>query len=268
MIEFVGLDWDDGCLDFHKTERKVGTASNWQVRQKIYKSSRERWRNYEKHIAPLLPLLKLDQPQTKGSGMKTFLHVGCGAKRKDQTTAGFNTPEWQEIRLDIDPAVQPDLVGTMLDMSAVEDGTVDAVFSSHNIEHLYPHEVPRALAEFKRVLKPDGFLVITCPDLQSVCALIAEDKLTEAAYAAPAGPIAPLDILYGHRPQLAAGNLYMAHRCGFTQKVLIGTLQGNGFETVASKARGYPPCFDLWAVATKEAMAEERLRALAATHFP
>jgi len=41
---------------------KVGTASNWQVRQKIYKSSKERWRNYEKHVGPLLGLLELYQP--------------------------------------------------------------------------------------------------------------------------------------------------------------------------------------------------------------
>ena len=60
MIEFIGLDWDERCLDFHKTERKVGTASNWQVRQKIYSSSKARWRNYENHLGPLLGLLDLN----------------------------------------------------------------------------------------------------------------------------------------------------------------------------------------------------------------
>ena len=125
--------------------------------------------------------------------MKNFLHV-CGPKRKNQTTSAFNTPDWCEIRLDIDPAVSPDVVGSITDMPAVETASVQAVFSSHNIEHLYPHDVPLALAEFYRVLTHDGFVVITCPDLQSVCALIAEDKLTEAAYISPAGPIAPLDI--------------------------------------------------------------------------
>jgi predicted SAM-dependent methyltransferase len=40
-------------------------------------------------------------------------------------------------------------------MSALATGSVDAVVSSHNMEHLYPHEVPLALAEFVRVLKPD-----------------------------------------------------------------------------------------------------------------
>lgn len=135
--------------------------------------------------------------------MKTFLHIGCGPQRKESTTRGFNSDEWHELRLDIDENVQPDIVGTMTDMSRVPDESVDALFSSHNIEHLYPHEVPVALTEFLRVLKPEGFAVITCPDLKSVCALVAEDKLTEPAYQSEAGPIAPLDILYGHRPRLS-----------------------------------------------------------------
>lgn len=197
---------------------------------------------------------------------RRFLHVGCGPKRKNQTTQGFNSSFWEEIRLDIDPRVQPDVVGTMTDMSSVTDQSVQAVFSSHNIEHLYPHEVPLALAEFLRVLSDEGFAVITCPDLQSVCARVANDQLTEPAYVSPAGPIAPLDILYGHRPAMAAGNLFMAHRCGFTQKVLSGTLQAAGFRSVAVMAR--PAHYDLWALASRTERTEADMRALAAEHFP
>jgi predicted SAM-dependent methyltransferase len=198
--------------------------------------------------------------------MKTFLHVGCGHKRKDRTTHGFNIDAWSEIRLDIDSSVSPDVTGTMTDMASVASSSVNAIFSSHNIEHLYPHEVPLALAEFLRVLSDDGFAVITCPDLQAVCALIAEDKLTEPAYTSPAGPIAPLDILYGLRTSMARGNLYMAHRCGFTEKVLSGTLQSSGFKRVASMKRG-APYFDLWALATKADLDEEELLSMAKNHF-
>ena len=56
-------------------------------------------------------------------------------------------------------------VTTALTFSTSHPASVDAVFSSHNIEHLYPHEVPLALKEFMRVLKPDGFVLMTCPDL-------------------------------------------------------------------------------------------------------
>jgi hypothetical protein len=53
MLEFVGLPWDPRCLDFHRTERVVITASRWQVRQKINAGSVGRWRNYEKYLGPL-----------------------------------------------------------------------------------------------------------------------------------------------------------------------------------------------------------------------
>jgi Flp pilus assembly protein TadD len=56
MLDFLGLEWDERCLNFHLTKRSVLTASFWQVRQKIYKDSVARWRNYEKFIAPLLKL--------------------------------------------------------------------------------------------------------------------------------------------------------------------------------------------------------------------
>lgn len=199
--------------------------------------------------------------------MQRFLHIGCGPKHKEQTTRGFNSGDWEEVRLDIDEAVAPDIVGSMTDLSAVADASFDALFSSHNIEHLYPHEVPVALGEFHRVLKADGFAVITCPDLQSICALVAEDKLTDQAYDSPAGPIAPIDMLFGHRASVARGNHYMAHRGGFTRKVLSGSLGQAGFQGIAGKRRPHP-AYDLWLLATRGALADDALRALAGRHFP
>jgi tetratricopeptide (TPR) repeat protein len=59
ILDFLGLEWDEQVLDFHNTKRAVVTASFWQVRQKIYKNSVQRWRNYEKFIGPLLDLKDL-----------------------------------------------------------------------------------------------------------------------------------------------------------------------------------------------------------------
>lgn len=190
--------------------------------------------------------------------MLKLLHIGCGPKRKDQTLAAFQSDDWQEVRFDIDESVAPDLIGTMTDMSAVETGSMDALFSSHNVEHLYPHEVGVAFREFNRVLNDDGFAIITCPDLQSVAALIADDKLLDTAYVSPAGPITPLDILFGHRASMERGNLYMAHHVGFTQKVLAGTLRSAGFGAVATVRR--PEKFDLWAFAMKQGVSDQELR--------
>jgi hypothetical protein len=195
-----------------------------------------------------------------------FLHVGCGHKTKQHTTIEF--ANWDEIRFDIDPSVDPDLIGTITDMSAVDSLSVDAIYSSHNIEHLYPHEVPLALAEFLRVLRSDGFAVITCPDLRSVCELVVQDKLTQPAYIAPTGEITPLDMLYGLREPIAKGSLYMAHRCGFTETVLRNTLLASGFRSVATMVRGVAPFFDLWALASKSLRYEEEMKRLVIQHFP
>jgi ubiquinone/menaquinone biosynthesis C-methylase UbiE len=177
---------------------------------------------------------------------KYVLHVGCGPYNPKKLPARFRSDEWQEIRLDIDPQVRPDIVASITDMGGIRSGSFDALFSSHNIEHLYPHEVDTALSEFARVLKPDGFALITCPDLQTVAEYIAEDKLDETLYTSPAGPIAPVDILYGHRPSLAKGNLFMAHKMGFTAKTLGQALVRNGFAQV--KVRRDREHYNLWAV--------------------
>jgi hypothetical protein len=58
IIAHCGLDWDARCLDFHRTERLVRTASATQVRQPIYKSAIGRWRVYEPFLGPLLDALE------------------------------------------------------------------------------------------------------------------------------------------------------------------------------------------------------------------
>ncbi len=59
ILDFLGLEWDERCLQFHQTKRPVATASYWQVRQMIYRDSVERWRDYERFIGPLLSLRDL-----------------------------------------------------------------------------------------------------------------------------------------------------------------------------------------------------------------
>jgi SAM-dependent methyltransferase len=194
-----------------------------------------------------------------------FLHVGCGPQNKSRLR-GFNAANWREIRFDIDPEVNPDLIGSLTDMSEVPNDGVDAIFSSHNIEHLHHHEHEVAFKEFIRVLKPSGFAVLTCPDLQSVCEHVAKDALLEPLYVSPAGPIAPLDIIYGHQAAIRSGNLYMAHRSGFTLRTLKEKFISSGFANCHVIRR--QDSYDLWAIAFKTPCSERHMRDVAIEFFP
>ncbi|HEY0419934.1 MAG TPA: methyltransferase domain-containing protein [Acetobacteraceae bacterium] len=197
---------------------------------------------------------------------REVLHVGCGVQAPGKLHEVFRGEEWQEVRLDIDPAVQPDVVASLTDMGAVAAGQADAVFSAHNLEHLYPHEVPLALREFRRLLKPNGFALITLPDLQSVAHLVAEGRLDQPAYMSPMGPIAPLDILFGYRPSMAEGNLFMAHHTGFTDRSLATALVEAGFGTVS--VQRHPSAFCLWAIAFPGVLGAGELGILQRLVFP
>ena len=197
--------------------------------------------------------------------MKTFLHVGCGRKNKSRCK-GFNNDNWREIRFDIDKNVNPDIVGTLTDMKSVETGSVDAVYSSYNIDHIFPHQVPIALREFYRVLKEDGMVVITCPDLQSVCEAVIQNGLLEPLYDSPSGPISPIDTLYGHRRFIAEGNEYMAHKGGFTYSVLDGAFYEAGFKVRVGGRR--PADYELWLVAFKQKKPDEEIKNIALPFIP
>ena len=187
--------------------------------------------------------------------MKKLLHIGsgwCHILGKH----GFTKDAWEEIRLDINPSVQPDIVANMTDMSAVESASMDAVYSCHNLEHLYPFEVYPALDEFRRVLKPEGFALIIVPDLQEVAKMVAKGQMLETAYQSSAGPIAPLDMIYGHRPSLAAGNLFMAHKMGFTLSSLTTVCSGWKY------TKGKRGNFTLAIVASNSPLSKEATTAL------
>ena len=197
--------------------------------------------------------------------MKIFLHVGCGPQNKS-TCLGFNNDNWKEIRLDIDKNVNPDIVGTLTDMKLVETGSVDAVYSSHNIEHIFPHEVPIALSEFYRVLKEDGIVVITCPDLQSAGEALTQDKLFETLYEGHDGPVTAFDVLFGHRNTTADGNVFMVHKGGFTYSTLDRAFYEAGFKARYGGRR--PRRCDLFLVAFKQKKSDEEIKKIAIPFIP
>jgi SAM-dependent methyltransferase len=164
-----------------------------------------------------------------------LLHVGCG---------GAPIPDWadghfSEVRLDVDETHSPDVVASMTAMGDI--GEFDAIHCSHALEHLHAHEVDTALAEFRRVLKPDGYAVIFVPDLEGV------EATDEVLFTAPCGPLTGLDLIYGLRT-LIADMPYMAHKTGFTTATMTSALARAGFSRFSTRRLEN---YNLMAVAVK-----------------
>jgi len=187
-----------------------------------------------------------ERGQPTGSGSRRVLNTGCGAYSPERLHATFRNSGWKEVRFDIDQAVNPDILGSIVDMSKIESGSFDAIWCSHNLEHLHTHDIPKALAEFNRVLKPDGFALIATPDLEAIAELIVNGRLEDTAYQSPAGPITALDMLFGLSTSIARGNLFMAHNTGFTADRMGRVLIETDFAEVLVKRGAH---FDLWALA-------------------
>lgn len=180
--------------------------------------------------------------------MKKLLHVGCGTTTINNLK-GFDS-SWNETRLDIDPQVNPDIISSGTDLKCIGDNEFEAIYSSHSIEHVYFHEVKKLLDEFYRVLTPNGFVIITCPDLRSISKVILDNDLDTKIYDSEVGPIYPMDVIFGSTGHVSRGNMYMAHKCGFTFELLTKCLFNSKFKKVVGGARSN--LFDIWAIGFKE----------------
>lgn len=139
---------------------------------------------------------------------------------------------WEHHLLDIDEKAKPDILCDARNLTSLPGGEYDAVYCSHNLEHYFRHEVPKVLAGFHHVLKDDGFVQIRVPDLEAVMKEMIEKKIDieDVLYQSPAGPITPLDVIYGHHRIVAkTGNDYFAHKTGFTKNSLSRILVQAGF---------------------------------------
>lgn len=169
------------------------------------------------------------------TGSRRVLHVGCGGEQLPSWLSGVG-----EVRLDISPEAKPDIVASILDMGEI--GQFEGVYSSHVLEHVYPHEAPVALSEFMRVLVPGGVCIAIVPDLEDV-------KPTEdVVYTSPGGPITGLDMIYGFR-KFIASMPHMAHHNGFISSTLSAAFAAAGFVNIKTSrvdeinllAVGYKP---------------------------
>ena len=197
----------------------------------------------------------------QGRRTKVLLNIGSGAKGKSRLPPMFS--DWRELRVDVDAAMAPDILADITDLSALESSSVDAVWASHCLEHLYLYQVGAAITEVHRVLRDGGFFCAIVPDLQAISEYIANDRLHEVIYESPAGPVTAHDMIFGFGPYLAQGRPSMAHKCGFTPSLLLQSLQGAPFAEIVMRRRANQ---ELAAVARTRAPADaaEREALLAA----
>lgn len=148
----------------------------------------------------------------------SILHVGCGNQPLPNWISG------KETRVDIDPSSNCDIVADMCDLGEI--GKFDAVFSSHSLEHLYVHDIQKALKGFHRVLNNGGILIAIVPDIEGISP--SDDVL----YESPSGPVTGMDIIYGAQ-WLLKDMPYMAHHYGFTKEIMERHLRDAGFKGVS-----------------------------------
>jgi hypothetical protein len=143
--------------------------------------------------------------------------------------------DWQQVLLDIDAAVAPDIVCDARELTALPAAGYEAVYCSHNLEHYYPHDCPKVLNGFMHVLKEDGFVEVRVPDLSAVMKHLVSTGLDlgDVLYESGAGPITARDVLYGYAKEIEqSGRDYFAHKTGFTPRSLYGLLRDVGFVDV------------------------------------
>ena len=182
---------------------------------------------------------------------KTVLNLDVSGNPVSLTLPIFHSSAWHEIG--IDPTAE-------VIFDALPDGSFDAIFSAHALPRLYAHEVPSVLQHYHRVLTDDGFVICTCTDLKAIAALIIADQFQTPVYESPAGPITPLDLMFGHRMSIEGGRVDMAHRTGFTVASLIELLTQAGFRSVRGLARSQE--IDLWVIASKRQRSDDEFARL------
>ena len=161
--------------------------------------------------------------------MKRVLNVGGNSK---SIALPGHFGGWEHVLLDIDPGGKPDVVCDARKLDQLPAAEYDAVYCSHNLEHYHRHEVPKVLAGFLHVLKPEGFAHIRVPDLGELMRVVVEKSLDidDVLYVSKAGPITVRDTLYGYGVEIErSGNDFYSHRTGFTRKSLAAMLGRCGF---------------------------------------
>ena len=166
-----------------------------------------------------------------------ILHVGCGRVKLPEWFKGY-----EEIRLDLDPEANPDILGGMDDIP-LPDESVNAIYTSHTLEHVYYNDAIKTLREFLRVLSPSGMAMVIVPDVKSIAQRILDDDMYGSVYEVGGISVSAADMLYGHQGLMEGSEpgreFRFCHKFGYTPKTLGAALATAGFSGVKSISDGF-----------------------------
>lgn len=154
---------------------------------------------------------------------KILLNIGAGKTKLEHLTDYFTHKDYKEIRVDIGDCNQH-ISSSITTLAGVPDNSVDLVYASHVVEHVYWHELPNVFSSIMRVLKSDGSAIIRVPDIGSIAHMIP-NELLGTVYDSSVGPVTPIDMIYGHRGLVHVEGDGMSHKIGFTEKSMMAVLK-------------------------------------------
>src|SRR4029079_12807417 len=137
---------------------------------------------------------------------KRILRVVFGANDDERLDPRFQGGEWQEYRLQVDGAVSPTIVGNIFGMPDVPADNFDAIQSWHHFQRLFACQVPLALAEFRRVLKPGGLLLLVTSNLPKIAEQVVAGNLERYVAQIESVPLMTIDLIFGSRDRIAQGD--------------------------------------------------------------
>ncbi len=147
----------------------------------------------------------------------------------------FKSPDWVRVEHDLG-AVSDSFEPKKKSLSKFADRSFDAVSFQQCLQKIHLHEVPKIIAEFRRLLVDDGFVLITTPDLMRVVDYIKNEILEDPVYHSPElGAIYALDMVYGHRKNYEKDGKEAAYQSGYTASSLGRILKDEGFYNIRVK---------------------------------
>lgn len=163
---------------------------------------------------------------------KIVLNLGAGQSDLLSTPCTDDLADYNEVRVDLSDKYSPDLLCDIQNLEQIPNDSVDLVYSCHSLEHIYFHKIPSTLAEWFRVIKPQGEVRIVVPNIKKPAQYILEGKPLDTIYDSSGGEVCAIDMLYGHRHHIPH-NEFMSHKTGFSKESAERILSSLHYEKFA-----------------------------------